>query len=128
MRQRVSQARGNEAQVQRAVIDYLEATVQPRPFIFAIPNAAKREKGKRAGNAVPGLRKGMPDVGMLYEKRIYFLEAKADRSNARISNTQRDVILELGERGFHCCVFKSIDDVRAALKSWGVATRESKHV
>jgi hypothetical protein len=112
--------------VQRAVIDFLEAVVVPTPFVFAIPNAAKRQKGKRAGNAVPGLKPGMPDLGMLHQRDIYFLEAKADRSNARLSNVQREVILELGMRGFHVCTFKSIDDVRAALETWGIQTREAR--
>jgi hypothetical protein len=119
-----------EDKVQRDALSYLYTVVVPKPFVFAIPNAARRYKKNgqlgRAGNAVPGLRRGMPDLAMLYRERIYFLEAKADRPNARLSDAQREVIEELLERGFHVCAFKSIDDIRAALVRWGIQTREAK--
>jgi hypothetical protein len=123
MPQRGPGARENA--VQRAAIDFLEAVVLPRPLVFAIPNAAKRQKNGKAGNAVPGLKPGMPDLGMLYRQRIYFLEAKADRPHARLSDAQRAMILELGERGHGVCVFKTIEDIRDALRLWGIRTREA---
>ena len=70
---------GDESAIQRAIVDYL-AAVAPDIFLYAVPNASTRRKGGRAGNAVAGLRKGVPDLGLVLPGgRAAFIECKAEK-------------------------------------------------
>lgn len=118
----------SENTVQRAVIDFLQVMV-PGAYVFAIPNAARRRRDGKAGNAVPGLRRGMPDLGFLcdeYPGLTHFLEVK--RPGETATEVQLACHRELRQRGAHVDVAESIDDVRLALKAWGIETREAKEV
>jgi len=108
--------------IQRSIVDYLEA-VLAGVFVFAIPNAAIRNLGGRAGNAIPGLRKGMPDIGFLWNHGTFFLEVKTE--TGRLSADQIDCHVELRARGYPVATVCSIDEVRIALGLWGVITREA---
>jgi hypothetical protein len=112
--------------IQKTIVAWLEAVV-PGVFVFAIPNAARRGPGQRAGNAVPGLKKGMPDLCFLHDERAYFVEVKTG-SSRRPSEVQVDCHLELIERGYDVTVATSIEDMREALAAWGIHTREVAHV
>jgi hypothetical protein len=112
--------------VQRTLIEYLEAVVVPRPFVYAIPNAARRDRNGRAGNAVPGLRKGMPDLGFTYEGLVYFLETKTPDKRSRRSQAQIDTHAVLQSHRMKVATVASIAELRAALKEWGIKTREAK--
>lgn len=111
-----------EDKVQSSIIDYVRLVV-PESHIVAIPNAARREDGGNAGNAVPGLTPGVFDLCLLLpDGRVGFIEVKAP--NGRLSKPQeafRDVLIRFGTPH---CIARSIDDVRAALADWRVETRE----
>lgn len=108
--------------IQRSIIDYLEAVLAD-VFVFAIPNASIRFPGARAGNAIPGLRKGMPDVGVLWNHGIYFLEVKTE--TGKLSIDQINCHEELTLKGFPVATVSGIDAVREVLRQWGVVTREA---
>jgi hypothetical protein len=113
----------SESQIQKSIVDYLEAMI-PNIFLFAVPNAAKRKKGGRAGNAVPGLRPGVPDLCFIWGIRTFFLEVK--RPGEKLSDAQRGVHCEMLRLQIKVATVESIDDVRAALRAWNVPTRESE--
>ncbi len=107
--------------VQRAILDYL-AVAAPDVFAYAIPNAARRTPGGRAGNAVPGLCPGMPDLGLVWRGKPYFIEVKAGKG--RVSDEQLRTAQLLRRAGAAVTFCWSIDDVRHALSTWGISTRE----
>jgi hypothetical protein len=115
-----------EDKVQKTIITYIEAVV-PNVLVFAIPNASRRRKGGRAGNAVPGLKAGMPDLCFFYGARPYFVEVKVPGGKG-LSQVQIDCHRELLDREIDVTSATSIEDVREALADWGIHTREAAHV
>jgi hypothetical protein len=111
--------------IQKTIVAWLEAAV-PGVFVFAIPNAARRGPGQRAGNAVPGLRKGMPDLAFLVDGHAWFVEVKTP--DGWLSEVQRDCHVDLKEVGHDVAIVTSIEDMREALAAWGIHTREVAHV
>lgn len=109
--------------VQSAILDYLRVAA-PFVFVYAIPNAAVRKRGGRAGNAVPGIVKGMPDLGLLYRRRSYFIEVKAGKNKPTAE--QRGLVPFLNAAGAEVAFCWSVDDVRNALYAWGLPTREAR--
>lgn len=112
-----------EAAIQKAIVDYI-ATVAPHVVCYAVPNAARRTRNGRAGNAVPGLTKGIPDLALVVSGRAFFLEVKAPKG--RTSQEQDATIARLRRAGASVAVVRSIDDVDHALAAWGVVTRLAK--
>lgn len=117
---------GAEGRIQKTLVAWLEAVV-PNVFVFAIPNAARRTKGGRAGNAVPGLKAGMPDLCFFYGARPYFVEVKVPGGKG-LSKAQVDCHRELLDREIDVTSATSIEDMREALADWGIHTREAAHV
>ncbi len=109
--------------VQRAILDYI-AVAAPAVFVYAIPNAARRAPSGNAGNAVPGLRPGMPDLGLIWQGKAYFIEVKAGKGT--ISAAQCDTAGLLHTAGAQVTFCWSIDDVRHALDVWGIASRDAE--
>lgn len=114
----------NESKIQRAIVDYLQTVLFPSHRVAAIPNGAVRTASGRASNAVAGLRRGVPDLMIVGGGKVYFIEVKASRGKltAEQSEWANWCVME-GFIGW-CCA-KSIDDIRDALSSWKIQTREA---
>ena len=127
VRQRVRQIidrRCDEEKIQAASIDYLRAALRDH-LVFAIPNAARRTAHGKAGNAVPGLMPGMPDLGIcLLHGRILFLEVKTPAGT--LSPDQLAMHLLLRALGHIVETVRSIDETRQVLEHHKVPTREAK--
>lgn len=114
----------SESKIQRQLVEYLDVALFPTHRVFAIPNASRRGIGGNAANAVAGLRKGIPDLAIVGRGRIYFVEVKTDKGVLSAEQEDfKDWCLMKGMCGW-CCA-RSLDDVRAALRHWGIETREA---
>jgi hypothetical protein len=112
-----------ENDIQRSIVDYLNAVLFSTHRVFAIPNAARRGKSGRASNGVPGLRPGVPDLGIAGRGRVYFIEVKRD-AKAKLSDAQEEWLDWCVCTGTPAARVESIDQVRTALSQWGIITRE----
>ena len=113
-----------ESQIQLAIVGYLEAVLPPRYRVYANANASRRTTTGRAANAVPGLRKGIPDITIRGPGGVsYDLEIKARKG--RLTHEQSEWgkwVISIGGRW--ACVH-SVEEVRLALNSWEIKTREA---
>ena len=115
----------NEASIQKAIIEYMAAVI-PSALVWAVPNAAVRRKDGKAGNAVPGLRKGVYDLSILFADG-QFAAIEVKRSGiGHLSEAQIEFAAQLMFRGVPSCVARSVDDVRLFLSSIGRKTKEAK--
>jgi hypothetical protein len=112
-----------ESHIQKQIVDFI-AAVLPNAICFAVPNGARRTASGRASNAVPGLRRGAPDLCLcLPGGRVLFIEVKS--SNGRASIEQIGFHGHLNSIGHEVFIARSIDDVRLAFKALGIKTREA---
>lgn len=120
-----------EAPIQEAIVAYLR-----RVLPDAIVHHCRNEINKRGANIARELAEakrlgavaGFPDIIVLNWSNIgpVFLEVKAPRSYP--SQAQRDMHAHLERLGYPVAVVRSIDDTRAALAGWGIATRDAQGV
>lgn len=105
----------------------------PSVIAFALPNASRRTAGGKASNAVPGLRKGVWDIGMIlpincrYPGMTAYCEVKVPPNV--LSDDQRKfglILSNLGVPHFIARAPDHLDQVRHALAMWRVATKEAK--
>jgi hypothetical protein len=125
----------SESQIQRSIVDWITVAA-PDVIVFAIPNSSTRRLGGRAGNAVPGLRKGVFDLGLILPHgsgmagllggQTAYIEVKTDKGT--LSDDQIEFRYTLIKRLVPHCIARSIDDVRAAFAAWGVTTREARNL
>jgi hypothetical protein len=91
---------------------------------FHIPNGGYRRKVEAAILKGMGVAAGTPDICILWRPgKVAFIELKA-LGKSNISPAQRVFHLRLWELGVPNAVCRSIDDVRAQLKTWGVQLRD----
>lgn len=113
-----------ESQIQRAIVGYLEAVLPPHYRVYANANASRRTTTGRAANAVPGLRRGIPDLTIRGPGGLsYDIEIKS--AKGRLSPEQSEWgtwVISIGGRW--ACVH-SVEEVRLALNEWQIKTREA---
>lgn len=112
-----------EAEIQKAIVDYLNAVLPRQYRVYANPNAARRKANGRASNGVPGLRKGIPDLTIRGPGGVaYDLEVKSQKGSLTPEQDEWGSWI-IGIGGKWACV-RSIDETRAALAHWCIETRE----
>lgn len=116
---------GPEDRIQISILEYLEA-VAPHVLVFAVPNEGRRSYTAAARHKLLGMVAGVPDLVLCHEGRALFFEVKS--AKGRLQPTQRAFIELATQAGAKAAVVRSIDDVRAALKAWGIPTREVDYV
>ena len=113
-----------EADIQQAIVDYLNAVLLPAYRVFAVPNASRRTRSGKASNAVPGLRKGVPDLIVLGRGKAFQIEVKRERGKLSDAQSEWGTWSVVTSGTPWACV-KNIDEVRLALSQWMVPTREA---
>ena len=118
-----------EQAIHVAVLDYLRMVLpgalpshSPNEFAGSGPEIARQ----MAKHRWMGTCKGWPDLEVaLPGGMMLFFEVKS--SKGRLTDDQAAVIDKLDAMGHLVAVVRSVDDVRRALKAWGVPTKE-RHV
>jgi len=113
---------GPEDRIHIAILDYLEV-VLPRGLVWHTPNQGKRSFTTAGKLKLLGMRAGVPDITIVYEGRIYFLEVKAPKG--RLSPEQGRFGVDAIAAGAGWAVVRSIDDVRQHLQTWKIQTLEA---
>lgn len=125
-----------ETQLQRAVIHYIRMAA-PHALCFAVPNGGKRSKIEAAIMKSTGVMPGVADLLLFWQREIfkserdlcgnsiaYYLpehgaiELKAGKNT--VTPTQKDFRDKWAGLGGKYALCRSLDDVQAALKMWGV--------
>lgn len=123
MRKKRAPARQSENSIQRGIVNYLRATLS-RARVFAIPNRAPRTASGRAFNGCPGLLPGVPDLEIVAPGgRCYFLEVKT--AKGKTSSNQEAFLSWCALQAVPYAVVRNIDEVRVAVRAWGLQTREA---
>lgn len=113
-----------EAALQRAVAQLLDAILPSDATWFAIPNGGKRPKAEAAIMRSQGVKAGLPDLMILWQGRVHFIELKAPRGH--LSPAQRLMIAQLRDAGAPTAIMRSVEGVLAAIEGWGIPTRLTK--
>ena len=115
----------SEGSIQSGIVDFLRIVLPADHIVYANANAARRTAGGRAGNGVPGLLPGIPDLSVACPgSRILYFEVKT--ASGRLSEAQAQVVRRLRAAGCLVAVVTSIDDVERALANWNIPTRIAK--
>ena len=77
-----------------------------------------------AKNKYNGMLVGWPDIIVLPDAKIgpLFFEVKAP--NGTLTSDQRVILSSLISLGYRSALVRSIDDVKARLDEWGIATKD----
>lgn len=111
-------AAGSEQQLHRAVAELLDTVLPPGVFWFHVPNGEKRAPGIGGKLKGMGTRAGMPDVCLVRAGRFFCIELKI--RGGRVSPAQHGTHARLVACGAEVRVAYDLDEVRAALKDWGM--------
>ncbi len=108
-----------EDQIHASIVTYLR-TVLPDALVWHTPNAPRSAiAGARLKRL--GMVAGVPDLCLLVDGSLYFLEVKTDKG--RLSLEQGAFIDAARGLGARATVVRSLDDVARVLKTWGIVTR-----
>lgn len=109
-----------ELLLHKAIAAYLSLTLKPDAAIwYHPPNGGARSAREGAKLKAMGTQRGVPDFAfVLPGGRAAFIELKA--SGGRLSKEQKDFAVRAHDLGAHWACCSSLDEVRAALKEWGV--------
>lgn len=87
-------ARQLERELHKVIANFLDSALPPDAYWFPIPNASRRG-GRQAAAMLRAkeLKKGVPDIGIVYRGRAIFIELKAGKG--RLSPVQKAEHLKL---------------------------------
>ena len=105
-----------ESTIQQQICEYLSLL---GIFYFSIPNEHYNiSHAQRTQLRKMGLLPGMPDIGILENNNIYFIEIKT--ASGRLTEQQTVIHEILKKRGYTVEVCRSVEDVAIFLKRWGI--------
>lgn len=107
-----------EDDLQKAVFTFFKWALPRNAKAWHPPNGGKRSAREAARLAGLGVWAGCPDIHIAYNSRLYCIELKAPRGV--LSPTQLQAIERLGECGVPTVTARSVEDVEAILKRWGI--------
>ena len=120
--------------IHAALVEHLRSFRRPGVVFFHPPSGEERTKrvhpktGKvfcPGGTRLQrmGMRKGVPDLVLLYSGRIMGLEIK--RPDGALSREQKEFRIEWERAGGIYAVVRSVEEGKALLAAWGVVTEEA---
>lgn len=114
---------GPEDKLQLAVLEYIEVVLNEPFLIWHTPNSGKRSMSEGLKFKMLGVVPGVPDLALLTGRGLHFIELKAGKNRA--TEAQEDFMSYARSLGAGTAVCRSLDDVRNALRAWGIRTKES---
>lgn len=112
--------RNEESQVQKAICQYLDMR---KVFYFAVPNGGKRNKVTASIMKAEGVKAGIPDICIIHEGMVYFLEVKKPKTTTPkgvLSKIQKERIEQIKEAGGEVAVVYSVADVIEQCIEWQI--------
>lgn len=112
-----------EAQLQRAVADFLKISLPPEVVFHHSPNESPAGKGWLGKMKGFGTLAGFPDIILFWKGRGIAIELKAGKGRPRLSAVQEQVHLQLRLAGVVTTTCYSLEDVVSFLAVLGVPLR-----
>lgn len=117
-----------EDELQRAIVKWLRYALRPDVRFCHVPNGGKRRRIEAAKLKGLGVEPGWPDLSFAWGEvqfsscraasRSAFIEVKF--ASGRLSTAQLDFQLWCRQNGIPHAVARSLDEVTAAVRSWGI--------
>jgi len=104
--------------------DHIEPRLVNGAVGFAIPNGGHRAKRVAAALKAEGVKRGVPDIFLMYAGVTYFLEMKKAKGG-RTSPEQKLMIARLERAGAICAVCKGLQEAVPQLEAWGILELEN---
>ena len=110
----------SEHQEQVAVIQWFDTQYSElRGRLFAVPNGARTSIGTAVKLKKEGLRKGVPDLFLIYKTLKYNgLAIEMKDLNGKVSIEQTDWLSYLASQGFRTAVCFCFDEAREIIKDY----------
>ena len=110
----------SEHQEQVAVIQWFDLQyVDLKGRLFAVPNGARTSMGTAVKLKREGLRKGVPDLFLIYRTTKYTgLAIEMKDTKGKVSIEQTDWLAYLASQGFRTAVCFGCDDARAVITDY----------
>jgi hypothetical protein len=126
-----------EDELQEAVAKSLTFLLLPPAVWFAMPvGHLKLTPAQAARLTRIGVRRGLPDIMLIYNAKPYGIELKrgsaslsvtrtvrTKRGGLRVLEGQQDVFPRLAAAGMQIAVCRSVDQVLYAIRRWGIPLR-----
>ena len=112
-----------EARFHRDALAFLRESLPIGAVVHHSPGEGKRTPRAQAELIASGHCKGWPDLEIVYQGRVYFLELKAARGV--LSTAQKNLHRRLAYTGAPVAVCKTLEDVERGLREAGVPLRAS---
>jgi hypothetical protein len=113
----------SEAQLQAQIATYLSVALPPNARFHHSPGEGRRGWKSQADLKSSGFTTGWPDLEIVWQGRVYFLELKS--AKGRVSPVQAKCHAGLSAAGAPIGVVRSLDEAVARLKEWGIPLRAS---
>lgn len=117
-----SRPKQSEDALHRAVADHLTLVLGPDVVWFHPPNGGARSEREGAKFKAQGVKAGVADIVLVYQGRHYEIELKS--ATGKQSDSQIAWQAALEKAGGQYRLAKSVDDVKMALREFGIPTRE----
>lgn len=110
-----------ETRLQIAAVNLLRLALPADAVLHHSHNEGKRSKRDASLARAMGQRAGFADLVIFWQREVYFIEFKRPDGGGRQERSQKEFQDDMAATGFErYAIARSIEDVEAALRSWGV--------
>ena len=106
-----------EEDLHRQVADYLSLAIVPPAWWTTFPSGWFRGKAAAGILKACGLKAGVPDILLIRDGRVYWIELKAE--GGYLSAAQKEMRPLLLAAGCQHVICRSIGEIQSALLMWG---------
>jgi len=99
----------NERKLHEAVVRWMKLALPSDAVFHHSPNEGRRGWSAQRAIKSHGVRKGWPDIEIIYQGQPIFIELKVPGKYP--TSTQRETMEALRQAGAECAVARSIEDV-----------------